>query len=109
MEDTKIKQIVNNTIEELQKKGMLRGFNDIAYKVMAERLNNHFHVSEDNMMTTLLKRMEKDQYISIIYYFYKDGFKIESIAEILGVDESTVTRNKKRLCIELYRMEHEQV
>lgn len=38
-----------------------------------------------------------DPYIDLITYIYKDGKKIEEIAELTNMDERTIYRHKKRL------------
>mgnify|MGYP003465036329 CR=1 FL=1 len=53
-------------------------------------------------LKTALEVFRNDMYIDIINLYYRDGETIERIAEELDVDISTVTRNKKRLCLSLY-------
>lgn len=48
-----------------------------------------------------LESIKDDKYYSIIEMRYLDRVKIEEIAEKIGVDESTVKRNKNRLIDEI--------
>ena len=45
-----------------------------------------------------------DEYIDIIYAIYRDGNTQEWLAEYLGVDVSTIKRNKKRLITKIYEL-----
>ena len=46
--------------------------------------------------------MKDDDYFDIIPLYYFTGNTIEHIASGYDVDISTITRNKKRLCYEIY-------
>ena len=47
--------------------------------------------------------MRFDPYFRVLQLYFEDHEKIESIARQMRVDASTVVRNKKRLCLEIYK------
>ncbi len=50
-----------------------------------------------NLIDTALKEVKKDKYFKIIQLKYFEEKSIEETAETLGVDPSTVSRNRTRL------------
>lgn len=50
-----------------------------------------------DLIDEAIKIIADDPYIDLISYIYKDGKKIEEIAEITNLDERTIYRHKKRL------------
>ena len=85
-----VKSIVIETIAELKRSGMLK---DNSYEEISKKLKDGKKVD--------LTRIKDDPYFDIIQLYFRDGCTNEKIAELLGVDVSTVTRNKKRLCLML--------
>ena len=57
--------------------------------------------AKDTAITYAIQAKRFDPYFRIIPLYYGEGKKISEIAEILCVDDSTIARNKKRLCLEI--------
>lgn len=102
MDEQTIRDIVRATISELRKSGMLKSHDEIAYSEMSSKLRLYYKSDRPKNLVAALKEIESDPYFEIIPLYYQRGFSHEKIAEILGVETSTVTRNKKRLCLMLY-------
>ena len=91
------------TINELKKNGMLK--TDVSYQEASELLQAYYEGGErDKQIREALKGVSSDKYYKIIPLYYGYNYTIEQIAEVLQVETSTVTRNKKRLCLKIYSM-----
>lgn len=102
LDETEVKRIVQMTIMELKKQELLRDVESVAYKGISERLFRYYLGYNDDDLKAVLREMEGDRYFDIILLFYCEGHTVEQIAEQLDVDMRTVSRNKKRLCLEIY-------
>ncbi len=102
LDEFKVKQIIKMTIQEMTRQHLLQDAESAAYKEISERLNAYYIGHHDDDLQAVLEEMENDRYFSIITMFYFEGFTVEKIAEQLDVDVRTVSRNKKRLCLEMY-------
>lgn len=103
MEREEIKLIVKETIEELKRSGILRSYNELAYAEVTSVLTAYYEGGEsDTAVTEAIKGIEGDTYYKIIPLYFSYGYTIERIAEVFGVEISTITRNKKRLCLAIY-------
>ena len=104
MDETEVKKIVRQTIKELMKQELLKDAIGIAYKEISERLQRFYapYAVEDKELSEAIDQLKGDKYRHILWMFYRDGYTVEEIAEKLDVDVRTISRNKKRLCIELY-------
>lgn len=98
-----VRKIVAATVEELRRCGALRSFADLAYTEILSVLSAYYGCGEtDGEITEALKSIESDAYYKIIPLNFRYGYSLERIAELYGVDVSTIKRNKKRLCIAVY-------
>lgn len=98
-----VREIVAATVEELRRCGALRPFADLAYTEILSVLAAYYGGGEtDGEITEALKSIENDAYYKIIPLNFRYGYSLERIAELFGVDVSTIKRNKKRLCIAVY-------
>lgn len=104
MDEQLIKEVVKATISELKRSGMLKSNDAIAYAEMSSSLRAYYRAEKPQMIIAALKQIESDPYYEIIPLYYKHGYSHEKIAEILNVETSTITRNKKRLCLLLYNL-----
>ena len=98
-----IKRIVEETIHELLGCEMIKYSDMIIYEKMNERLREHFK-NPDPAISLALEELKDAPYISIIEDYYKNGFTLEAIANDLDVEVRTVSRQKKSLCIKIYKM-----
>lgn len=105
MDEADVKRIVQLTVKELKRQNMLRDAESIAYKDISARLREYYvSANLDNELHEVLEEIRKrnDSYVDIIPAFYRDEYTVEQIAELLEVDARTISRNKKRLCLEIY-------
>lgn len=97
------KEIVRETINELNRRGLLKDDQTIKYREASEILREYYKAHQvDNQVWEALGIIGGDQYYTIIPLYFLKNYTIEKIAEILNVEVSTVSRNKKRLCIQFY-------
>lgn len=100
-----VRQVVEETIRALRKDGLLRESDDVAYTDVSETLRGYYDSGErDKVVGKALKTVSGDSYYKIIPLFFRYGYTIERIADYFGVEVSTITRNKKRLCLQIYRL-----
>lgn len=104
MTDEEIKKVVRMTVKAMKKEGMTKEFSDVMFEEMSKKLFYHFNEGYSEDIAKALNDIKTDIYYSIIPMYYGKRMTHETIAEKMGVEVSTITRNKKRLCIEIYRM-----
>ena len=101
MEENEIKKVVKETIKELEKHGYLK--NGFEYEDISKIMHGYYDSGEkDEKIKGCIKSISDDKYFDIIPLYFKEKKTIEYIAEMLKVDTSTITRNKKRLCMCVY-------
>ena len=100
-----VKAAVVETVKELRKNGLLKRSDDVAYAEISERLFEYYRAPEkDPAMEAALDKISGDYYFPAIKMYYQNKLTIDWIAEDYHVEISTVSRNKKRLCLRLYRI-----
>lgn len=98
-----IRQIAQQCIREYIKQTP-EDKSSVIYADISELLTDYYKDGEkDAAMTYAIHARRFDPYYRIIPMYYRDNQTLEVIAATLEVDISTVVRNKKRLCIEIYR------
>lgn len=98
-----IELTVKKSIAEYKKSGILKDSENVAYNDVSAILSNYFGTGKkDTSITYAIKGLRFDPYARIIPMYFEERKTIETIAEELGVDISTVVRNKKRLCLAIY-------
>ncbi len=102
MNESEIKAVVKATISEMRAKGLLKDDIQQAYQVVAQRIKKYFCGASDPQLAEVLDSMRNDMYYEVLTLYYRDGLKIESVADAIKSDASTVSRHKKRLCLEIY-------
>lgn len=107
IDEAEVKRIIQLTIKELRQQELMQDVEIAAYKEISDRLTKYFALDpQDDELADALKKIESDRYRPILWMFYRDGYTVEEIAERLNVDVRTVSRNKKRLCLEIYTKMH---
>lgn len=103
MTPEQIREIVKMTLDELTTRKLIKDDYQSILKVVEGKLYDFFNNRGDgNGISYILRHLSDDQYIDVIFLQYRDGKTLEWIAEYLGVDVSTVKRNKKRLICSIY-------
>ena len=100
-----IDNTIKKTVQELKKNGLINtdlksGYDETVSKLKAYYLND----KDDENITKALDAIKDDVYFDIIPLYYLSNQTIEHIASMYNVDTSTITRNKKRLCMEIYKL-----
>ena len=100
-----VTEIIRMTILELQRAGMLKDTKDSAYADINDMLKRFYDGGEkDAVIRDALKKLEADAYFKILPMYYGYGYTIDEIADSFEVETSTISRNKKRLCLEVYKL-----
>lgn len=102
MKASEIREIVRMTIEELITISPI-SFNYQLIKDIVEReLKEFFNGGKNHYVGKILNNLYDDDYIDIIFLSYRDGKTLEWIAEYYDKDVSTISRQRKRLIVEIY-------
>ena len=97
-----INAAIKGTIKELKREGFINADQSPGYMETLIRLSAYYQNDlQDEAITVALQRLQNDKYIDIIPLFYYAHNTIAHIAYLYDVDASTITRNKKRLCLEI--------
>lgn len=89
------------TLQQLQKEQERQ--DRAVYEDASEILESYFWSKDkDEEVRKALEELRRDEYYDIIPMYYGDHFTIDYIAGKLNASVSTITRNKKRLCLKLY-------
>lgn len=107
MPDDEIKRIIDlaikSSIAEYKKSGLLKDSDNVAYSDVCEILTGYYNSDKtDQALTYAIQGQRFDPYFKIIPMYFEDKKGIEAIAEELGVERTTILRNKKRLCLAIY-------
>lgn len=94
---------IKRAVSELKKSGVIRDSKDMIYSDISYMLTAYYRQGEKiPKLEEALASVQKDTYFPVIPKYYQQGIRLEDIALQMGVDVSTITRNKKRLCLEIY-------
>lgn len=100
-----IDEAVNRTLSALRNTGALKDADDMNYANISYMLSDYYNNGEAvEKITKALNSIKYDEYFEIIPMYYGDGMKIDDISKRLKKDISTIVRNKKRLCLQIYTM-----
>lgn len=107
MTDEEIKEYIDlavrRSVEEYKRAGLLEMSSNGAYGDAVDIIRGYYQSErKDAGVTYALEALRFDPYFRIIPLYFAEGYTHEEIAGIFGVDVSTVSRNKKRLCLEVY-------
>lgn len=104
MTKEEIERIVKMTVKEMKREGMTKNFNEVMYHEACRKLHSHFNEEYSEEVARALEELKTDLYFQIIPMYFGKRMTHEQIAEKMSVEVSTITRNKKRLCIEMHRL-----
>ena len=97
-------EVIRMTIAELQRAGMLVDGKDSAYSDINDRLKRFYDKGEkDAGIAEAIKALDGDPYAKIIPMYYGYGYTIDEIADAFSVETSTISRNKKRLALAIFK------
>lgn len=100
---TYIDAAIRQTVEVYKREGLLVDSKGAAYSDAAELIAKYYADGKtDNAITYAIQAQRFDPYFRVIEMYFGDGMTNEAIAEALGVDYTTIARNKRRLCLRIY-------
>ena len=98
------KETVKESMAEYKRSGLLEDSEGANYSDACELLQAYYDGEKDDMeISYAVQNMRFDQYFRILEMYFERHEKIETIAREMDVDVSTITRNKKRLCLAIYK------
>lgn len=99
MNEADVKKIIADLIRtKTLKSAISEIYDDISSKLYRYYCGEDYDIS----VTEALDGLRNDIHFEIIPLYYQQHLTIEQIADALYIDVSTVIRNKKRLCLEIY-------
>ena len=109
MEKSEVQAIVYMTIQEFKRQGLLRDRYSVILREVEPVIKDYFFKKNNSIIQKFLRDYSDHEYIDIIYLHYRDELTLVEIAGIMGKDDSTIKRNKKKLIMEIYnRLEDEK-
>lgn len=100
-----VEDTVRETVREMKKSGLLKRADDVAYSEISARLYDFFKEPErDPEMAAALETISGDYYAQSLRDYYEDHLSLDIIAVAYHCDLTTIKRNKKRLCLQLYKI-----
>ena len=103
MTNNDIKSVVKETLDQLLSGNMLKYNDMIILDQMGEILKAHYN-KPDPEITQALESIKNDYYYGVLEGYYREGLTLERLSEKYNADISTIMRNKKRLCIQIYKL-----
>lgn len=98
-----VKNIVIATVDVLLKDDMIKNGDQIMYERMSLQLREHYN-TPNRVIAEALDKLKDRRYYDVLRLYYKDNLTLEQIAELYNCDICTITRNKKQLCIKLFKI-----
>ena len=117
MNDRKIEALidkaVSKTLRAFKDRGALKTQTELIYKDISKYLRCYYRDLYDSgtgdpQLADALSQLKDDRFFAIIPAYYGDGYTLEELAGKLHCDISTIVRNKKRLCFEIYELMEEE-
>lgn len=99
-----IREVVKITIEELLDANALSDPFPRIKQIVEHELSLFFNSSSRSKIGSILNQLSDDEYIDIIFLYYRDNKTLDFIAEYFDRDVTTISRNKKRLILSIYTM-----
>lgn len=93
------------TIEELLNDNALTDPFPRIKQIVEHKLRLFFNTNKDGTnIGYVLNQLSDDEYIDIIFLYYRDNKTLDFIAEYFDRDITTISRNKKRLILSIYKI-----
>lgn len=84
---------------------MLKDRSTVIYEEVAKMLRDAYDSGETNReLVHAMRQLTSDPYFELLPKYFGEGLTIERLAEEYDVEVSTITRNKKRLCLKIYEL-----
>lgn len=98
-----IDMVVDKTVKALKKNDVLKNGDDVKYADISYMLIDYYQNGQNvPKIESALDMIKADDYFEIIPMYYGDRLSIGEVAKRLNKDTSTIVRNKKRLCLQVY-------
>ena len=109
MTDEEVLKYINVTVEKtiaaLKCSGALKNEDEMKYADISYMLMDYYQNGQAvPKIEKALNAVKFDSYFDIIPLYFGDGLKMDEIAKRMNVDVSTIVRNKKRLCMQIYTL-----
>lgn len=100
-----IVKTVEETVREMRREGLLKRADDVAYSEISNRLYQYYEDREnDPEMGAALEKIRGDYYAGVLEMYYRQKLALDWIAESYHCELTTISRNKKRLCLRLFQL-----
>lgn len=99
-----VREVVKITIEELLNENHLKDPYPEIKETVEHELRDFFNGGKSNRMGKVLNQLSDDKYIDLIFFHYRDGKTLEWLAGYYDKETRTISRNKKRLILEAYKL-----
>lgn len=98
-----IDMVVDKTVKALTKNNVLKNGDDVKYADISYMLIDYYQNGQKiPKIETALDAIKGDDYFEVIPMYYGDRLSISEVAKRMNKDTSTIVRNKKRLCLQIY-------
>lgn len=104
MNKEQVRAVVRETIAELLRTGVLAKYDSsAAYTEVVARLRDFYANGEtDAEIKQALQSIDGDPYARLIPLYFSYQYTNEKLAAYYNVEVSTISRNKRRLCLLIY-------
>ena len=103
MTEKEVELVVEKTIIKLRQHGLLRRDDEVAYTEIKNRLyDNYKYPGDDPALDAAIDHFSDDPYFGILDGIFLKRMTQEELAEQYGCEPRTISRNKKRLCIDIW-------
>ena len=100
MEKDEVREVVKETIAELLRQDRIK---ETDYGEATQLIADYYAGRGTPETAQAIKAVSTDAYFKIIPSYFRDGKTIEQLAIAFDCEVSTISRNKKRLCLEIGR------
>lgn len=100
MNKDEVKEVVRETIDELFRQDKIK---DNIYAEAMQMIFDYYGGKGTAKTGEAIKALQGDAYYKIIPRYFRDGCTNEQLAIAFDCEVSTIYRNKRRLCLEIWR------